>query len=81
MLNYSVAELRVISFNYYYLCKMCFMKELFKQFPFDIIIVSLAYFKVIRDTIITWKQNGIKSIKTNLLILFLMTVIAVLLYY
>ena len=60
---------------------MCVMKELFKQFPFDIIIVSLAYFKVIRDTIITWKQNGIKSIKTNLLILFLMTVIAVLLYY
>lgn len=59
---------------------MCFMKELFKHFPFDILIVLLAYFKIIRDTIITWKQNGIKSIKTNLLILLLMTAIVVLLY-
>ena len=60
---------------------MCFMKELFNHFTFDILIVLFAYFKIIRDTIITWKQNGIKSIKTNLLILLLMTVIAVLLYY
>ncbi len=60
--------------------KTCFMKEFFIHHVFEIIIIVIAYAKKIYDTIITWKQDGFKSTRTNLLLLFLMTVIVILLY-
>lgn len=60
--------------------KTCFMKEFFIHNLFGIIIIVIAYAKKIYDTIITWKQDGFKSTRTNLLLLFLMTVIVILLY-
>lgn len=60
--------------------KTCFMKEFFIHHVFEIIIIVIAYTKKIYDTIITWKQDGFKSTRTNLLLLFLMTVIVILLY-
>lgn len=60
--------------------KTCFMKEFFIHHVFEIIIIVIAYTKKIYDTIITWKQGGFKSTRTNLLLLFLMTVIVILLY-
>ena len=56
------------------------MKEIFIHHVFEIIIIVIAYAKKIYDTIITWKQEGFKSTRTNLLLLFLMTVIVILLY-
>lgn len=56
------------------------MKEIFIHHVFEIIIIVIAYAKKIYDTIITWKQDGFKSTRTNLLLLFLMTVIVILLY-
>ena len=47
---------------------------------FEIIIIVIAYAKKIYDTIITWKQDGFKSTRTNLLLLFLMTIIVILMY-
>ena len=60
--------------------KTCFMKEFFIHHVFEIIIIVIAYAKKIYDTIITWKQDGFKSTRTNLLLLILMTVIVILLY-
>ncbi len=60
--------------------KTCFMKEFFIHHVFEVIIIVIAYAKKIYDTIITWKQDGFKSTRTNLLLLFLMTVIVILLY-
>lgn len=60
--------------------KTCFMKEFFIHHVFEIIIIVIAYANKIYDTIITWKQDGFKSTRTNLLLLFLMTVIVILLY-
>lgn len=60
--------------------KTCFMKKFFIHHVFEIIIIVIAYAKKIYDTIITWKQDGFKSTRTNLLLLFLMTVIVILLY-
>lgn len=60
--------------------KTCFMKEFFIHHVFEIIIIVIAYAKKIYDTIITWKQDGFKSTRTNLLLLFLMTIIVILLY-
>lgn len=60
--------------------KTCFMKEFFIHHVFEIIIIVIAFANKIYDTIITWKQDGFKSTKTNLLLLFLMTVIVILLY-
>lgn len=60
--------------------KTCFMKEFFIHNLFGIIIIVIAFAKKIYDTIITWKQDGFKSTRTNLLLLFLMTVIVILLY-
>ena len=60
--------------------KTCFMKEFFIHHVFEIIIIVIAYAKKIYDTIITWKHDGFKSTRTNLLLLFLMTVIVILLY-
>lgn len=57
--------------------KTCFMKEFFIHHVFEIIIIVIAYAKKIYDTIITWKQDGFKSTRTNLLLLFLMTVIVI----
>jgi hypothetical protein len=56
------------------------MKEFFIHHVFEIIIIVIAYAKKIYDTIITWKQDAFKSTRTNLLFLFLMTVIVILLY-
>lgn len=60
--------------------KTCFMKEFFIHHVFEIIIIVIAFANKIYDTIITWKQDGFKSTRTNLLLLFLMTVIVILLY-
>lgn len=60
--------------------KTCFMKEFFIHHVFGIIIIVIAFANKIYDTIITWKQDGFKSTRTNLLLLFLMTVIVILLY-
>ena len=60
--------------------KTCFMKEFFIHNLFGIIIIVIAYAKKIYDTIITWKQDGFKSTRTNLLLLFLMTIIVILMY-
>lgn len=60
--------------------KTCFIKEFFIHHVFEIIIIVIAFANKIYDTIITWKQDGFKSTKTNLLLLFLMTVIVILLY-
>lgn len=60
--------------------KTCFMKEFFIHHVFEIIIIVIAFANKIYDTIITWKQDGFKSTITNLLLLFLMTVIVILLY-
>lgn len=60
--------------------KTCFMKEFFIHNLFGIIIIVIAFSNKIYDTIITWKQDGFKSTRTNLLLLFLMTVIVILLY-
>lgn len=60
--------------------KTCFMKEFFIHHVFEIIIIVIAYAKKIYDTIITWKQDGFKSTRTNLLLLFLMTIIVILMY-
>ncbi len=60
--------------------KTCFMKEFFIHNLFGIIIIVIAFANKIYDTIITWKQDGFKSTRTNLLLLFLMTVIVILLY-
>lgn len=56
------------------------MKEFFIHHVFEIIIIVIAFANKIYDTIITWKQDGFKSTITNLLLLFLMTVIVILLY-
>ena len=56
------------------------MKEFFIHHVFEIIIIVIAFANKICDTIITWKQDGFKSTRTNLLLLFLMTVIVILLY-
>ena len=60
--------------------KTCFMKEFFIHNLFGIIIIVIAFAKKIYDTIITWKQDGFKSTRTNLLLLFLMTIIVILMY-
>lgn len=60
--------------------KTCFMKEFFIHHVFEIIIIVIAFANKIYDTIITWKQDGFKSTRTNLLLLFLMTIIVILLY-
>ena len=60
--------------------KTCFMKEFFIHHVFEVIIIVIAYAKKIYDTIITWKQDGFKSTRTNLLLLFLMTIIVILMY-
>ena len=60
--------------------KTCFMKEFFIHNLFGIIIIVIAYAKKIYDTIITWKQDGFKSTRTNLLLLFIMTIIVILMY-
>lgn len=60
--------------------KTCFMKEFFIHNLFGIIIIVIAFANKIYDTIITWKQDGFKSTRTNLLLLFLMTIIVILLY-
>ena len=60
--------------------KTCFMKEFFIHNLFGIIIIVIAFANKIYDTIITWKQDGFKSTRTNLLLLFLMTVIVILMY-
>lgn len=60
--------------------KTCFMKEFFIHNLFGIIIIVIAFANKIYDTIITWKQDGFKSTKTNLLLLFLMTIIVILMY-
>lgn len=59
--------------------KTCFMKEFFIHHVFEIIIV-IAFANKIYDTIITWKQDGFKSTRTNLLLLFIMTIIVILMY-
>lgn len=56
------------------------MKEFFIHHVFEIIIIVIAFANKIYDTIITLKQDGFKSTRTNLLLLFLMTVIVILLY-
>ena len=56
------------------------MKEFFIHHVFEIIILVIAYAKKIYDTIITWKQDGFKSTRTNLLLLFIMTIIVILMY-
>lgn len=60
--------------------KKCFMKEFFIHHVFEIIIIVIAFANKIYDTIITWKQDGFKSTRTNLLLLFLMTIIVILMY-
>ncbi len=60
--------------------KTCFMKEFFIHNLFGIIIIVIAFANKIYDTIITWKQDGFKSTRTNLLLLFLMTIIVILMY-
>lgn len=60
--------------------KTCFMKEFFIHNLFGIIIIVIAFANKIYDTIITWKQNGFKSTRTNLLLLFIMTIIVILMY-
>ena len=60
--------------------KTCFMKEFFIHNLFGIIIIVIAFANKIYDTIITWKQDGFKSTRTNLLLLFLMTIIVILLF-
>lgn len=57
-----------------------FMKEFFIHNLFGIIIIVIAFANKIYDTIITWKQDGFKSTRTNLLLLFLMTIIVILMY-
>ena len=54
------------------------MKEFFIHNLFGIIIIVIAFANKIYDTIITWKQDGFKSTRTNLLLLFLMTIIVIL---
>ena len=61
--------------------KTCFMKDFFIHHVFEIIIIVIAFANKIYDTIITWKQYGFKSTRTNLLLLFLMTIIVILLFY
>lgn len=56
------------------------MKEFFIHNLFGIIIIVIAFANKIYDTIITWKQDGVKSTRTNLLLLFLMTIIVILMY-
>ena len=75
--NKFVVSLDSITFI---LRKTCFMKEFFIHHLFGIIIIVIAYAKKIYDTIITWKQDGFKSTRTNLLLLFLMTIIVILMY-
>lgn len=60
--------------------KTCFMKEFFIHNLFGIIIIVIAFANKIYDTIITWKQDGFKSTRTNLLLLFIMTIIVILMY-
>ena len=60
--------------------KTCFIKEFFIHHVLEIIIIVIAFANKIYDTIITWKQDGFKSTRTNLLLLFLMNVIVILLY-
>ena len=60
--------------------KTCFMKEFLIHNLFEIIILVIAFANKIYDTIITWKQYGFKSTRTNLLLLFLMTIIVILMY-
>lgn len=60
--------------------KTCFMKEFFIHNLFGSIIIVIAFANKIYDTIITWKQDGFKSTRTNLLLLFLMTIIVILMY-
>lgn len=60
--------------------KTCFMKEFLIHNLFGIIIIVIAFANKIYDTIITWKQDGFKSTRTNLLLLFLMTIIVILMY-
>ena len=55
--------------------KTCFFKEFFIHNLFGIIIIVIAFANKIYDTTITWKQDGFKSTRTNLLLLFLMTII------
>ena len=47
------------------------MKEFFIHNLFGIIIIVIAFANKIYDTIITWKQDGFKSTRTNLLLLFI----------